>query len=209
MKLIVGLGNPGNLYAHTRHNVGWMVIDELAQRWDGTWRRSGEAEICEIRLDTEKVLLLKPLTYMNDSGRAVSPVMQFYKLGEEDLLVIQDDLDSPFGLLRLKGKGNHGGQNGVRDIIRLLGYNGFSRLKIGISRPPVGWSVTNWVLSRWAKEEEQTLSQLVELGALAAEVWVKEGLFPAQLRYNSTDLRPKPPKPTEPITLDNTLEPLP
>lgn len=198
LKLIVGLGNPGVSYAQTRHNVGWLVLDGLARRLGGTWRRSGEADICEVRLGNEKVLLLKPLTYMNDSGRAVLPVVQFYKLEREDLLVIQDDLDSPFGLLRLKGKGSHGGQNGVRDLIRLLGHDQFARLKIGISRPPAGWKVSDWVLSRWQAEEEQTLSQLVELGVLAAELWATEGLVRAQLRYNSTDLRPKPPALTEP-----------
>lgn len=197
MKLIVGLGNPTAQYAQTRHNVGWLVLDELARRAGGQWRKEGEAEVCEVRLGTpaEKVLLLKPQTYMNTSGRAVLPTMQFYKLEAEQLLVVQDDLDSPFGLLRLRASGRHGGQNGVRDIIRLLGHDRFPRLKIGISRPPAGWTVSNWVLSKWQPEETATLAELVRLGADAATLWATGGLLEAQAKFNGTDLRPPPPPP--------------
>ncbi len=195
MKLIVGLGNPGLQFARTRHNVGWLVLGELVRRQGVAWRKDTQAELAEVRIGTDKVLLVKPQTMMNASGRAVQPLLAYYKLGGDDLLVVQDDLDSPFGLLRLRHGGRHGGQNGVRDIISRLGHEAFARLKIGISRPPPGRDPADWVLSRWADEEQATLARLVTLGADAAELWAQSGLQEAQGRYNSTDLRPKPPAP--------------
>ncbi|GGM49627.1 peptidyl-tRNA hydrolase [Deinococcus arenae] len=202
VKIIVGLGNPGAQYAQTRHNVGWLVLDELARRAGAAWRKEGkDAEVAEVRLGSgvgAKVLLVRPLTFMNASGKAVAPLVSFYKLGGESLLVLQDDLDSPFGLLRVRMGGRHGGQNGVRDIIRLLGHEAFARVKIGISRPPAGWAVPDWVLSRWREEEKADLAELVRLGASAAEVWAVSGLAEAQGQFNGTDLRPKPPAPPKP-----------
>lgn len=201
MKLIVGLGNPGEKYAQTRHNVGWLVLDELARRSGATWRKDGEAEVAEVRLGAapgEKVLLVKPQTFMNTSGKAVWPLMSFYKLEGDALLVVQDDLDSPFGLLKFRMGGRHGGQNGVRDIIARLGHDRFPRLKIGISRPPAGRDPADWVLSKWRDEERDTLAELVRLGVGAAEMWAVKGLAEAQQAYNGTDLRPKPPAPPQP-----------
>lgn len=193
MRLVVGLGNPGAPYAQTRHNVGWLVVEELSRRAGEAWRKDGpNAEVCEIRLGSEKVLLMKPQTFMNASGKAVIPYLQFYKLEPEQMLVAQDDLDSPFGLLKLRPSGRHGGQNGVRDIIRLLGHDRFPRLKIGISRPPTGWTPPDWVLSKWRDDEKVRLEELVRLGANAAEVWATHGLPEAQQQFNGTDLRPKP-----------------
>lgn len=193
MKLIVALGNPGLQYAHTRHNIGWRVADELARQQGALWRASESAQQAEFRILGEKVLLIKPQTFMNASGKAVLPAMQFYKLSTEALLVIQDDLDSPFGLLKLKVGGRHGGQNGVRDIIRVLSTEQFARLKLGISRPPAGRDPADWVLSKWAESEQATLDELVRLGVAAALKWVTAGPKEAQAAYNSTDLRIKPP----------------
>ncbi|AWN22442.1 aminoacyl-tRNA hydrolase [Deinococcus irradiatisoli] len=192
MKLIVALGNPGSQYAHTRHNIGWRVADELARQQGATWRAGDHAEQAEFRLLGEKVLLIKPQTFMNASGKAVLPPLQFYKLSPEALLVIQDDLDSPFGLLKLRFGGRHGGQNGVRDIIRVLGSEQFARLKLGISRPPPGRDPAAWVLSSWAEDERATLDELVRLAVLATLKWITAGLKEAQAAYNGTDLRPRP-----------------
>ncbi|WP_412027085.1 aminoacyl-tRNA hydrolase [Deinococcus yunweiensis] len=193
MKVVVGLGNPGTQYAQTRHNVGWLVVDEVARRAGAEWRKEGkDALLTEVRLGTEKVVLVKPQTFMNTSGKAVAPLVAFYKLEGTDLLAVQDDLDSPFGLLKVRMGGRHGGQNGVRDIIRLLGHEAFARLKIGISRPPAGWEVSDWVLSRWRPEEAATLAELVRLGADAVGVWATAGLADVQLQFNGTDLRPAP-----------------
>jgi peptidyl-tRNA hydrolase, PTH1 family len=193
LKLIVALGNPGAQYERTRHNIGWRVADELARTQGVSWSAGTQAVQTEFRLLGEKVVLIKPQTFMNASGKAALPVMQFYKIGPDNLLVIQDDLDSPFGLLRLRFGGRHGGQNGVRDIIRVLGGNEqFARLKLGISRPPPGREVSDWVLSRWAEEELPVLDELTRLGVGAALKWVSSGLKEAQAVYNSTDLRPRP-----------------
>lgn len=206
MKLVVGLGNPGVQYAQTRHNVGWLVVDEVARRAGESWRKDGpNAEVCEVRLGTEKVLLVKPQTFMNASGKAVMPYLQFYRLEAEALLVVQDDLDSPFGLLKLRPSGRHGGQNGVRDIIRLLGHDGFPRLKIGISRPPGGRDPADWVLSKWREDEKATLDELVRLGANAVAVWAHSGLSEAQGQFNGTDLRPKPPPAPETVVQNEPL----
>ena len=207
MKLIVALGNPGTQYAHTRHNIGWQVADALARQQGLSWHKSKDAEQTEFRVLGEKVVLLRPQTFMNASGKAVLPVMQFYKLGPEALLVIQDDLDSPFGLLRLRSGGRHGGQNGLRDIIRVLGSEQFARLKLGISRPPPGRDPADWVLSKWAEGEQTTLEELTRLGAAAALTWASAGLAQAQAAYNSTDLRPKPPAPTEVTSPEREPEP--
>lgn len=209
MKLIAGLGNVGLNYARTRHNVGWLVLDELARRQAAGWRKDTQAEVCEVRLGSEKVLLVKPQTMMNASGRAVQPLMAYYRLEPEALLVVQDDLDSPFGLLKLRHGGRHGGQNGLRDIISRLGTEAFARLKIGISRPPAGRDPADWVLSRWAEDEAATLQELVGLGAAAAELWATHGLAEAQGRYNSTDLRPKPPEPPKAPVVVQPSEPEP
>lgn len=201
MRLVVGLGNPGPTYVRTRHNVGWLVVDEVARRWGAAWRKEGkDAEVAEVRIGPRagesgpgvRVLLVKPLTFMNAAGRAVGPLVTFYKLEPDAMLVVQDDLDSPFGLLKFRLGGRHGGQNGVRDILRVLGTDAFPRLKVGISRPPAGWDPADWVLSRWREEEADTLAELVRLGANAVEAWATLGLAEAQGRFNGTDLRPKP-----------------
>ncbi|WP_102126409.1 aminoacyl-tRNA hydrolase [Deinococcus planocerae] len=200
MRLVVGLGNPGPNYARTRHNVGWLVVDEVARRWGAVWRKEKDAEVAEIRVGPApgaRVLLIKPMTFMNAAGKAVGPLVSFYKLEPDAMLVVQDDLDSPFGLLKFRLGGRHGGQNGVRDIIRVLGTDAFPRLKVGISRPPAGWDPADWVLSRWREEEAGTLAELVRLGADAVEAWAQHGLAEAQGRFNGTDLRPKPAVPSQ------------
>ncbi|OLV18175.1 aminoacyl-tRNA hydrolase [Deinococcus marmoris] len=210
MKLVVGLGNPGLKYAQTRHNVGWLVVDEVARRAGASWLKAKDAEVCEVRLGPapgEKVLLVKPQTFMNASGKAVLPLFSFYKLELGDLLAVQDDLDSPFGLLKFRMGGRHGGQNGVRDMIRLLGSEGFARLKIGISRPPAGRDPADWVLSKWHPDEATTLAELVRLGANAVEIWAAQGLAEAQLQFNGTDLRPKPPAPAPATPASSESEP--
>lgn len=209
MRLIVGLGNPGSQYAKTRHNVGWLVVDELARRWGAVWRGEKDAELAEVRVGPApgvRVLLVKPQTFMNTSGKAVGPLVAFYKLGGDALLVVQDDLDSPFGLLKFRQGGRHGGQNGVRDLIRVLGTPDFPRLKIGISRPPAGWDPADWVLSKWREEEAATLAELVRLGADAAEVWAVRGLAEAQGQFNGTDLRPRSEPPERPAVTDSAAE---
>lgn len=204
LKIIVGLGNPTSQYAQTRHNVGWLVLDALQQQLGGQWLRTPKAELLEARIGSEKVVLLKPQTYMNLSGEAVAPLMRFYKLELSDLLVIQDDLDSPFGILRLRKGGRSGGQNGIKSILQHLGTEDFARLKMGISRPPAQWNVSDWVLSKWHENENEMLKRLLKIAQEAAHQWVLEGLLSTQQKFNGTDLRPKPPPPPR---AESKLEP--
>ncbi|MDO4874170.1 MAG: aminoacyl-tRNA hydrolase [Candidatus Gracilibacteria bacterium] len=158
MKIIVGLGNPGNQYRETRHNVGFLMAEFLRSEWDfSDFSDSNfEALIAEKNISGEKILLVKPMTFMNLSGNAVSKIMNFYKIPLENLLVISDDIDMDFGKIRLREKGSHGGQNGLRDIIAKLGTDEFARLKIGIGRDE-RFAVADWVLSKFSSDEKNIL----------------------------------------------------
>ena len=135
MKLIAGLGNPGTQYAQTRHNVGFRVVDILAEKQGWNWERRGRALVANGMLGSEKVVLVKPLTFMNNSGEAVSELLRWYKLAPEDVLVIYDDLDLPVGKIRLRGKGSTGGHNGLSNITHHLHTDAIARLRVGIGRP--------------------------------------------------------------------------
>jgi peptidyl-tRNA hydrolase, PTH1 family len=209
IRLVVGLGNPGLQYAKNRHNIGFLVLDELARRYGAQFLAKNKAHLSEARIGTQKVFLQKPQTYMNLSGEAVQPLAQFYQLESSQILVVHDDLDLPFGRLRIRPGGSSGGQNGVKDIAARLGVDSFVRLKIGISRPPEGWSVQNWVLSNFLPEEHAMLQELVALAADAVVCVVQSGVQEAQNRFNQTDLRPKPAAPNlEQNSLESrTIEP--
>jgi len=159
MKCIIGLGNPGKEYQGTRHNVGFCLIDWLRERWGfSDWKDSRfYGLISEGSIVWEKIVLLKPTTYMNLSGRAVGACIQFYKLDpKEDILVLSDDIDMDFAKIRFREKGSHGGQNGLRSIIEQIGHDMFSRIKVGIWRDD-RYSVSDWVLSRFRAEELESL----------------------------------------------------
>ncbi len=192
IRLIVGLGNPGLQYTKNRHNIGFVVLDELARRLSTSFLAKSNTHLAEARVGSGKVYLLKPQTFMNLSGNAVIPFMRFHKLEPSQVLVLHDDLDLPFGRIRVRTGGSSGGQNGVKDIATQLGTDGFVRLKIGISRPPKDWSVPNWVLSNFAPEELPMLEQLIKISADAATYILKDGAVEAQNKFNHTDLRPKP-----------------
>ena len=154
MKMIVGLGNPGRKYEQTKHNVGFMTVDRLAQNAGVNFKKNPfEAEVAEFFVNQEKVLLVKPQTFMNESGRAVGPLMTYFGIQSEELLVIYDDLDLALGKLRLRQKGSAGGHNGIKSIISHLGHQDFKRIKIGIGRPQPKMTVVNHVLSPFAKED--------------------------------------------------------
>ncbi|WP_026843225.1 aminoacyl-tRNA hydrolase [Citrifermentans bremense] len=184
-KLIVGLGNPGPKYSWTRHNAGFMVLDRLASlsgiqvtrkafsglSGDGNW-------------SAERVYLLKPQTFMNLSGRSVAEALRFYKLSLSDLIVIHDDLDIPFGKVKLKEGGGHGGHNGLRSLAQELGSSAYARIRVGIGRPVHG-DVVNFVLTNFAKEEMDSLLEVLDTSVDALEMMIKEGMPKAMSIFNA------------------------
>jgi PTH1 family peptidyl-tRNA hydrolase len=185
MKLIVGLGNPGDKYKETRHNVGFEVVSRLAKRFAvGTPRARFQGETAEATIAEQKVLLLTPLTFMNASGGSVLAARDFYKIENTDVLVICDDFNLPLAKLRLRAKGSAGGQNGLADVIRRLGTEEVPRLRIGVGAPVEGRSATGHVLGRFLKDEQPIIAEALDRAADAAATWVKSGLEAAMNQYN-------------------------
>jgi peptidyl-tRNA hydrolase, PTH1 family len=189
VKLVVGLGNPGNQYAETRHNIGWMVLDRLADRAGkaGRGRQRDASESLQVRLVGEEIVLGKPLTFMNDSGIAVRKLLARERVPLVELLVIADDFALPFGKLRFREAGSHGGHNGLRSIIDELGTEKFSRLRVGIGEP--GRGAVDHVLSKFAADERSRLPILLDAAADAVEAWAREGTSKAANRFNAWDLQ--------------------
>jgi PTH1 family peptidyl-tRNA hydrolase len=174
MLFFTGLGNHGPKYAGHRHNVGFMILDQLAADYNASkWIQKFHGEVAEISLANEKILLLKPHTYMNRSGRAVSAAMQFYKLSPEQLTVFHDDLDLPVAKLRIKTGGGHGGHNGLRDIDAHIGKN-YRRVRIGIDHPGHKDEVSDYVLHNFSKNEQQAIDMLLEDISRYADLIVAE-----------------------------------
>ncbi len=185
MKCIVGLGNPGIKYQQTRHNVGFMVIDELLNRHNWTLNKSKfKGHFTLETLHSEKVILLQPQTFMNLSGESVRPLMDFYNLTPEDVTVIYDDLDLPVGKVRLRQNGGHGGHNGVRSIIEQLGTKQFNRLRFGIGRPDTPMSVIDYVLGKFEDSNHQIIEQSIALAANAMESWLDQPFQKVMNDYN-------------------------
>ncbi len=193
MKLVIGLGNPGGQYAETRHNIGWMVLDRLADRAgrSGRGRQRDAAESIEIRYQGLDLVLAKPLTYMNDSGIAVRKLLARERVPLVDLLVVADDFALPFGKLRFRESGSHGGHNGLRSIIDELGTEKVARLRVGIGEP--GRGAIDHVLSRFAVDERARLPILLDAAADAVEAWAREGTSKAANRFNAFELQAPPP----------------
>ncbi|WP_224760477.1 aminoacyl-tRNA hydrolase [Salinibacterium sp. ZJ450] len=186
--LIVGLGNPGPDYAGNRHNVGNMVVDELARRMSATFKsQKTNARVAEGRIlaGGPKFTLAKPNTYMNVSGGPVAALLRFYKLDPSRLIVVHDDLDIPFDQLRLKAGGGHGGQNGLRDIIKAVGTPDFTRVRVGIGRPPGRQSPADYVLHDFATTERAVLPNLLSDAADAVEHIAADGLQAAQQKFHA------------------------
>ena len=185
MKLVVGLCNPGRRYEGTRHNVGFMVLAELARRSAaGKAKSKFHGEVVEASLGAQAALLLCPETFMNLSGTSVQEAQSFYKIAMEDLLVICDDINLPLGKLRLRGSGSSGGQKGLEDVIRRLGTENFARLRIGVGQPAEGWSWVDYVLSKFTKDEIPVVAAASCRAADAADDWAREGLQYCMNRYN-------------------------
>jgi len=182
--LVAGLGNPGREYARNRHNVGWMVVDELARRHDGSFRGKFSGQLSEIRLGDLRLALLKPETYMNESGRSLAAAVRFFKVDPAALLVVHDDVDLEPERLQARLGGGLAGHNGLRSIAQVLGTQDFLRLRIGVGRPGRGdrRPVADYVLSDF--DELTDVDALVSRAADAVEVIAREGLEAAQQRFN-------------------------
>ncbi|GAA1850721.1 aminoacyl-tRNA hydrolase [Microbacterium koreense] len=186
--LVVGLGNPGPRYERTRHNVGQMVVDELAARRNATFKtHKANARVAEtwLRPGGPKLVLAKPNSFMNVSGGPVAGVAAFYGIAPERVIVIHDELDIPFDTLKLKAGGGHGGHNGVRDVAKALSTPEFVRVRVGIGRPPGRQDAADWVLDAFGGAERENLPVLIADAADAAEQVVDEGLLAAQQRHHA------------------------
>jgi PTH1 family peptidyl-tRNA hydrolase len=183
--LVVGLGNPGSRYAGTRHNVGAMVTDGLADRTGGRWKsHKGRADVVEGRLSGERVVLARPRSYMNESGGPVAALAGFFKVPIDRIVAVHDELDLPFGVLRLKTGGGDNGHNGLKSLRASLGSGEFHRVRVGIGRPPGRQDPADFVLRDYSPAERKELPLQLELAADAVEVLIDEGLVAAQNRFN-------------------------
>lgn len=185
MKLIIGLGNVGDKYVFTRHNVGFMVLDRLAARENFTFREDKKLKsfIAKVRLNGEEFLLVKPTTFMNLSGEALRAVIDYYKIEIKDILVIYDDLSLDLGRIRFRANGSDGGHNGIKSIIQHLGGNKFARLKVGIGpQPPI--PAENFVLQNFSKEQLETLKTVLDKSLDATMCYFSEGIEKAQNKFN-------------------------
>ncbi len=185
--LIVGLGNPGREYRENRHNIGFMLIDRLAVRLGARMTRmQSKALLGSANHEGAKIILAKPQTFMNLSGQAVQSLVRFYKLPLENIMLVHDDLDIPFGTLRLRPGGGPGGQKGIKSTIQHLGTQDFPRLRLGIGRPPGRMDPAAYVLQDFRKGDEQILSETLDRAADAALLFISEGLDEAMNQFNGT-----------------------
>jgi PTH1 family peptidyl-tRNA hydrolase len=183
-QLVVGLGNPGPRYAGTRHNAGFLVVELLAERMGGRFRSRGRCDVLEGRLVDAPVVLAKPKSYMNESGGPIVAVSRFYKVPVDRLTIVHDDLDLPFGALRLKRGGGGGGHNGLRSATAALGTREYARVRFGIGRPPGRQDPADYVLRDFSATERKELGYLVDRAADAVEVLLSQGLEAAQNAFN-------------------------
>ncbi len=192
MKVIVGLGNPGRRYEGTRHNIGFQVVAELVRRFAAGSRPKAkfDGEIIESNVDGQPTCFVYPLTFMNESGRCVGQIVDFYKIILSDLLVVCDDFQLPLAKLRFRPDGSHGGQNGLEDILQRLATFEVPRLRIGIGPLRTGWNPADFVLSRFDSEERPRMEAAVVRAADAARVWIHDGLAVAMNQFNRDPIEP-------------------
>lgn len=194
MKMIVGLGNPGKKYERTRHNVGFELVDRLAVQWGASPPRvRSKGEVAEAARGQEKILLVKPQTFMNLSGECVQPLRDFHKIDLRDILILCDDLSLDVGQIRLRASGSSGGQKGLAHILQRLGTHDIPRLRIGIGATPHGWDTVDYVLGKFSFEDRDQVDIALVRAQEAVECWISEGIEKAMSRFNAGPPKPKPP----------------
>jgi peptidyl-tRNA hydrolase, PTH1 family len=187
--LIAGLGNPGREYARTRHNVGFMVVEQLAEKWRASWVKETKfrARVARVDRDQRKILLCAPETYMNTSGEAVGALTGFYRIERQNLAIIVDDADLPLGTIRMRPEGSSGGHHGLESVQQHLGTNEFPRLRIGIGRKdPADRQITDYVLSQFRSDEMELLGKVLTRVCEQIECWLAEGMLSAMNRFNGS-----------------------
>lgn len=193
MKLIVGLGNPGDKYENTRHNVGFMVVSHLAESSSiqGKSESKFNAIVGKGKIGSQDIVVMQPLTYMNLSGQALSAVMNFYKIKKEDIIIVYDDIALDLGVLRFRANGSDGGHNGIKSIVQHLGGdNKFARLKVGIGPQPPRMASENFVLQKFSSEESDFLKKIIPVCTDAIEFWLKNNTENAMNKFNGTKIEP-------------------
>ena len=191
--IVCGLGNPGTEYENTRHNIGFMTIDTLCEKLGVSCKKlKFKSLTCDAMISGKRCLIMKPTTFMNKSGEAVTEAMQFYKIPPERILVIFDDISLPVGTLRIRAKGSAGGQNGVKDIIAQLGSQDFPRIKVGIGgKPHPDYDLADWVLSNITPDELEAMDDAVDRAVLAVSELIQNGVPAATQKYNGTKISQK------------------
>jgi len=185
MHLVLGLGNPGRQYERTRHNAGFLVVDRLAERHGFSCdKRQFSALVGKGRVGATDAMFAKPQSYMNRSGHPASSLRGYYKVAPADVVVVHDELDLPFGEVRVKVGGGHGGHNGLRDLVAQLGSGDFTRVRFGIGRPPAGWDVADYVLARWSSDQAEGLDDRVDRAAEAVQAVLNDGPRAAMNHFN-------------------------
>lgn len=196
MYLIVGLGNPGTQYAHTRHNVGFDVLEALSRKLGVSISREKEQALCgECFVGGQKVILALPQTFMNLSGESVMRLARWYKIEPENLMVVYDDVDLPQGHIRIRKNGSAGTHNGMRSIVGLLGYENFPRLRVGVGQKREGYELADWVLGHYIGEEQETADRAFQLAADAIVDYIENGIESAMRQYNTPKSKKQKPKP--------------
>jgi peptidyl-tRNA hydrolase, PTH1 family len=187
LKLFVGLGNPGKAYENTRHNVGFMIIDELAKQLNISLDKAKFNGMFGMgTVSGQKVILCKPLTYMNLSGECVRPLVDYYNIDIDEVIVIYDDLDLPTGKIRLRMKGSAGGHNGIKSLIQHLGTQEFKRIRVGIDRPKNGVKVTDYVLGRFNEDEMPAINEAIAKSVAACEKWLSTSFLQVMNEFNQS-----------------------
>lgn len=185
MRLVIGLGNPGAKYVGTRHNVGFDVVAQLAERFGaGKPQQKYDADCWDVIIGGQKVLLIAPLTFMNLSGKSVWQFVKFYQPDPSEIVVVCDDMNLPSGRIRWRPSGSAGGQNGLSDIIQRLGHSDIPRLRVGIGRPPGRMDATAWVLGRFQESEKEAIGYSIVRSADSVETWCSEGIEPTMNKFN-------------------------
>lgn len=187
MKMIVGLGNIGKEYETTRHNIGFMVADAIAKKHEVSFNKEErDAMVAEFHVGGEKILIIKPTTFMNDSGVAVGQFARFYNIAPKDIVIIHDDMDLPVGFLRIRPNGSSGGHNGIKSVQSHLGTDGFVRFRVGIGHPVHEHKVVlDYVLTKFNQEEQKIMTNTIDNVANAADAWITDELEKVMNKYNS------------------------